>query len=495
MTALGPRIGKYDLYEIRPFSHFERLIAGVARILPLFFLLAPLSPARTNEPNRVLKVLQSILIHRPPTVWELNHWFILGVIPVFLIQTLLIVGLLWQRPSKKRFQKRLLEQMAFEGMLSDPAGKAVAAPKIARDITGKKGAEQALEESEERFRLFMDHSPAVAWLKDEQGRYIYLSESYLRQMGVRPEDRLGKTDFEVYPPAIAEEFQKNDRAALALGYPIEVTEESMDSQGEPCTWLAYKFRFRDTSGQLFVGGIAIDVTERKKARESLQALTGRLISAQEEERARLARELHDDFSQRLALLGIGLGQLWKRLPSEDVVERQRVMEMLKGTKELMSDLHTLSHELHSSRLEHVGLVSALAGLCKEIGERHKIAVRFSPCESPVVPKDVALCLFRVTQEALGNVIKHSGAIEAQVELSADAGGIALRITDHGRGFDPSIRNAQAGIGLIGMTERLRLVGGRLCVTSQPDCGTVIFAEVPLAAALSEVQVKSHASGK
>lgn len=379
--------------------------------------------------------------------------------------------------------------------IRDSAGTVVAASKIARDITQKKQAEQALRKSEELFRQFMDHSPAVAWMKDEEGHYIYVSEIYLQQLNVRPEDRLGKTDFSLYPRAIAEEFQKNDRLALALGYPIEVTEESIDAHGEPCTWLAYKFPFRDASGQLFVGGIGIDVTERKKARESLQTLTGRLISAQEEERARLARELHDDFSQRLALLGIGLGQLWKTLPSENVAERQKVMDMLRGTRELMSDLHNLSHELHSSRLEHVGLVSALNGLCKEISERHKIAVRFNPCPPPPIPKDVALCLFRVAQESLANVIKHSGAKEARVELGANTSGISLRISDPGRGFDPGKGPKRAGIGLIGMTERLRLVGGRLSVTSQPDCGTEIFAEVPLAAAVSEVQVKTHASGK
>src|SRR5208283_242576 len=123
--------------------------------------------------------------------------------------------------------------------------------------------------------------------------------------------RRGKTDFDIYPRAIAEQFRENDEAARAVGHPIEVTEDSISPDGEPSTWLAYKFPFEDTSGEIFVGGIGIDITERRKARESLQALTGRLIDAQEQERARISRELHDDFSQRLALLGIGLGQLWK----------------------------------------------------------------------------------------------------------------------------------------------------------------------------------------
>jgi len=369
----------------------------------------------------------------------------------------------------------------------DSAGKVVAASKIARDITEKKRAEQALRKSEERFRLFMDHSPAVAWMKDELGRYIYLSESYLGQLGIRPEERLGKTDLEVYPSAVAEELRKNDQAALAGGYPIEVTEESIGLGGKPVTWLAYKFPFQDTSGRTFVAGIAIDITHRKKSEEILHNLTGRLISAQEEERARIARELHDDFSQRLALFGIGLGRLWNSLPPSEAEAREKILDMLKGAKEISSDLHSLSHQLHSSKLEHVGLGSALGGLCKEIGLKHEIDVRFAEIDVPSqIPKDVSLCLFRVAQEALNNVVKHSQSSSAQVELRGKTGSVTVRISDAGQGFDPCLENRSAGIGLAGMRERLRLVNGQLVVTSQPKRGTEILAEVPLAS-LEEVE--------
>ncbi|MGB9449633.1 MAG: PAS domain S-box protein [Candidatus Acidiferrum sp.] len=366
---------------------------------------------------------------------------------------------------------------------------------IIRDVTEQKRTEQALRKSEERFRLFMDHSPAVAWMKDEERHYIYMSESYLKQLEVRLEDRLGKTDFEVYPCAIAEELRKNDQAALDLGHPIEVTEEAVGPHGEPRIWLAYKFPFQDASGQVFVGGIGIDITEQKKSEETLHDLTGRLISAQEEERARIARELHDDFSQRLALLGIELGQLWKKLSQNEAEDRRCVQKMLKETKELSTDLHTLSHELHSSKLEYVGLGPALAGLCKEFGLKYEIEVRFAEIgKSLSVPKDAALCLFRVAQEALANVAKHSRANSAQVELATNGNGVTLRISDSGRGFDPSVQKLDAGIGLIGMSERLRLVGGRLLVMSQPNSGTEIVAEVPLVTAEDATQVKSQVAG-
>jgi signal transduction histidine kinase len=179
-----------------------------------------------------------------------------------------------------------------------------------------------------------------------------------------------------------------------------------------------------------------------------------------------------------------------------VEERSRVQEMLNGIKELSADLHALSHQLHSSRLEHVGLVSALGGLCKEISEKYKIEVQFTECDPRLeIPKDVALSLFRVAQEALGNVVKHSGARKAKLELGANATGVSLRVSDQGKGFDPEITNPRAGIGLIGMSERLRLVEGRLTVKSQPYRGTEILAEVPLAISAGEVKVKSHAAGK
>jgi PAS domain S-box-containing protein len=366
---------------------------------------------------------------------------------------------------------------------------------IIRDVTEQKRAEQGLRKSEERFRLFMSHSPAVAWMKDKHGQYIYMNETYLKHFAIRLEDRWGKTDFDIYPLAIAERFRKNDEAALAVGHPIEVTEDSIGPDGEPCTWLAYKFPFEDTLGEIFVGGIGIDITERKKARESLQALTGRLIDAQEEERARISRELHDDFSQRLALLGIGLGQLWKKLPPGAMEARESVLAMLKGTKELSSDLHTLSHELHSSRLEHVGLVSALHGLCSEMSDKYKIEIHVSDSDLRLdMPKDVGLCLFRVAQEALGNVVKHSKAKSAQVAVGTSAECIWLRVSDAGRGFDSALQNGHSGIGLIGMRERLRLVGGTLVVQSEPERGTEILAEVPLVSSEKENQAKIKTVG-
>jgi PAS domain S-box-containing protein len=359
-----------------------------------------------------------------------------------------------------------------------------------------------LRESEKRFRLLADSSPSLIWMSGTDKRCTFFNQGWLKFTGRPIEQELGEGWLSGVYPDDLEHCSGLYSASFDARADFEMEYRLRRFDGE-FRWLVDFGVPRFESDGTFLGyiGSCIDITDRKTSEESLHTLTGRLISAQEEERARIARELHDDFSQRLALLGIGLGQLWKKLPPEEVEKRSSVLEMLRGTKEISSDLHNLSHQLHSSKLEHVGLVSALHGLCKDFGEKFKIEVQFTECEFPIdVPKDVALCLFRVAQEALGNVIKHSGAREAQVEIRSNASGISLRISDQGKGFDPAIRNPAAGIGLIGMTERLRLVGGRLLVKSETDCGTEILAEVPVAEApvalpAAEVKVKAYAAGQ
>jgi PAS domain S-box-containing protein len=354
-----------------------------------------------------------------------------------------------------------------------------------------------LRESEKRFRLLADSSPALIWMSGTDKLCTFFNQGWLKFTGRPLEQELGEGWLSGVYPDDQDQCRRVYSASFNARVDFELEYRLRRFDGE-YRWLVDFGVPRFESDGTFLGyvGSCIDITDRKTSEESLHALTGRLISAQEEERARIARELHDDFSQRLALLGIGLGQLWKKLSPQEVEQRQSVLEMLRGTKEMSSDLHTLSHQLHSSKLEHVGLVPALHGLCKDFSEKYKIEVQFTECEFPIdVPKDVALCLFRVAQEALGNAVKHSGAREAQVEIRSNASGISLRISDQGKGFDPAINNPAAGIGLIGMTERLRLVGGRLLVKSEIDCGTEILAEVPLALPAAEVKVKAYAAGQ
>ncbi|MGC2764196.1 MAG: PAS domain S-box protein [Candidatus Acidiferrum sp.] len=379
----------------------------------------------------------------------------------------------------------------------DSAGRIVGALQTVRDITGRKRTEYNLRESEDRFRLLANTAPAMIWMSGPDKLYTFFNQSWLqftgRSMeqelgdgwaaGVHPEDmeRCLRTYFDAFDARVSFEMEYRLRRFDGdYRWIVDFGSPRFERDGTLCGYI----------------GSCIDITERKTFEESLQSLTGRLISAHEEERARIARDLHDDFSQRLALLGIGLGQLWKTLPETEMGERAAVLEMLKRTREMSSDMHSLSHQLHSSKLEHVGLVPALKGLCQEIAQKYRISVQFTERECPPnIPKDVALCLFRVAQEALGNVVKHSGATDAQVELIRTASGIRLRISDTGKGFDPALQNPDAGIGLIGMNERLRLVGGKLTVRSEPKRGTEVLADVPLTASANKDQNLTQAAGR
>ena len=368
---------------------------------------------------------------------------------------------------------------------------------LAAIVEERKHAEDDLRESEERFRLMADTAPTLIWMSGTDKLYTFFNQGWLDFTGRSMDDELGEGWVSRVHPEDVQRCIGIYKASFDARVNFEMEYRLRRFDGDYRWMVNYGVPRFESDGNFcgFIGS-CVDITERKWAAESLGALTGRLIHAQEEERTRIARDLHDDFSQRLAILGIGLGQLWKMLPNSSVEERSRLQEMLNGIKELSADLHALSHQLHSSRLEHVGLVSALGGLCKEISEKYKIEVQFTECDPRLeIPKNVALSLFRVAQEALGNVVKHSGARKAKLELGANATGVSLRVSDQGKGFDPEITNPRAGIGLIGMSERLRLVEGRLMVKSQPHCGTEILAEVPLAVPANKVKVKSHAAGK
>src|SRR5271169_1659099 len=352
-----------------------------------------------------------------------------------------------------------------------------------RSMQALLASQAVLRESEERFRLVANTAPVLIWMSGKDKLCTFFNQGWLSFTGRSMEQELGEGWVIGVHPDDVQRCVRTYSASFDARAPFEMEYRLRRFNGD-FRWIVDYGTPRFETDGTFCGyiGSAVDITERKTSEESLHTLSGRLIHAQEQERARIARELHDDFSQRLALLGISLGELWKELPESQVEQRTGVLEILKGTKEMSSDLHSLSHQLHSSKLELVGLVSALSGLCKEMGEKYKIDILFTKSGSlPKITKDVELCLFRVTQEALGNVVKHSQSKSAQVELGANSMGVSLRIKDAGRGFEPDLSNPAAGIGLVGMRERLRLVGGRLFVKSVLLRGTEIIAEVPQAA--------------
>jgi PAS domain S-box-containing protein len=364
------------------------------------------------------------------------------------------------------------------------------------DITERRRAEEALRESEKRFRLVADTAPVLVWMSGTDKLCTFFNKAWLDFTGRSMEHESGAGWALGVHPDDLDRCMRIYSDAIDARVDFEMEYRLLRFDGK-YRWIVDFGVPRFESDGVFCGyiGSCVDITDRKLSEESLEELSGRLITAQEEERTRIARELHDDFSQRLALLGIGLSRLWKKRPESEEAERILVRELWSRTQEISSDIHRLSHQLHSSKLQHVGLGPALMGLCEEIGEKYGIQVEFTDRGvSSEIPKDVALCLFRVAQEALSNVARHSKAQKAQAELWEAQNEIRLRIADSGVGFDVALRCAGAGIGFVGMRERLRLVGGALSVRSAPLRGTEILAEVPLSIAAKKANVRKMTAG-
>jgi signal transduction histidine kinase len=238
---------------------------------------------------------------------------------------------------------------------------------------------------------------------------------------------------------------------------------------------------------LLIVGLLVQRINRRRAERSLQAserelrsLTGRLLQAQETERGRLARELHDDLNQNLALVSVELELLRQQPPASPAQLGSQLADLLTKVKHLSSSVHNLSHQLHPAKLEQLGLVAAVRSLCKELKQSYGVPIEFAHRDVPeTLPQGANLCLYRIAQEALANVIKHSGAGQAAVELQGGASSIHLRIRDDGRGFDAGSAGRKGGLGLVSVRERLQLVGGSLSIESSPTGGTRIEATIPL----------------
>ena len=227
-------------------------------------------------------------------------------------------------------------------------------------------------------------------------------------------------------------------------------------------------------------GSCVDVTDRRLAEEALSDMNRGLIEAQERERARIARELHDDIGQRLALLVIDLERLQENSTHLPVEARSSMDELPKRTSEIATDIQSLSHELHSSKLEYLGLAAAMRSFCREFGEHQNVEIDFKTHDLPnPLSPDVSLCLFRVLQEALHNSAKHSGVRNIEVGLWGTSDEIHLAVSDSGAGFDREVAKENRGLGLVSMEERLKLVKGTFSIESQPKRGTTIHARVPL----------------
>jgi PAS domain S-box-containing protein len=384
----------------------------------------------------------SIVINRQPRIWSLYRWYFLGSVGLVLVQTLMIFGLLWHRSELRK-------------------------------------SEKALRESEERFHLVADTAPVMIWMSGPDRLRNYVNKTWLDFTGRPLEAGVGGWAEEVHPDdsnrclqTYTEAFDRRES--------FETQYRLRRHDGE-YRWVLDKGVPRFNPEHAFAGyiGSCIDITDRKLAEESLATIGRRLIEAHEEERIWIGRELHDDINQRLALLAVELGGWGHRIPPANQFVAQ-VFNTQRRITEIAKDVQGLSHRLHSSKLEYLGLATAAKSFCREMSEQSKVEVQFTQTDIPRnLPKEISLCLFRVLQEALQNAVKHSGVRSFTVDLHGTEEAIELTVGDTGRGFEEQEAFTRPGLGLISMRERLQMVRGELEVKSKPGAGTKIYARVAI----------------
>jgi PAS domain S-box-containing protein len=347
-------------------------------------------------------------------------------------------------------------------------------------VEDQKQTERAFRESEERFRLVADTAPALIWMSGADKLCTYFNKPWLDFTGRSTEVEIGNGWVEGVHPEDLQRCMDTYTHAFDRCEEFRMEYRLRRHDGE-YRWVLDIGVPRFDQDRSFIGyiGCAIDVSERKLVEAALANVSHRLIEAQEQERTRIARELHDDIGQRLALLAVELQQLHQSAPTLPVV-RSRMGELQKQAGEIATDIQTMSHELHSSKLEYLGIAAAMGSFCQEFGEKTNVQIDFKSHDLPNrLSPDISLCLFRVLQEALHNSAKHSRVRHVEVGLWGTPDEIHLTVSDSGTGFDIQAARESRGLGLISMQERLKLVKGMLSIESEPKRGTTIHARVPL----------------
>ncbi len=443
----------------------------------------------------------SIVLFQEPNFWELYRWYLIGGFGIVAAQSLAIAGLLASRRRRRQAERDLTEHLNFSQSLSAlSAGFLKQAPDefdatvetSLGMITGALGFDcgAVFEFVDDHVKLFATPFEGVVDV-ESPSRCTAYDASLWSLKKVLGNEEFCFSKLEELPAAARRETDYCRQIGISSGIvlPLAVS-------GSVIGGLAFGLvnRNQTWSGTIterlrLVATVFVRALARRRADETISVgekrvkdLAGRLLTAQEEERRHLARELHDDVTQRLAMAAIEIDKVERSTTSTD--DRTRKLGIVKqNLVQLSEDVHSLSRQLHPQIIEDLGLVAALRVECDRFFDRQGIQVEFNPVDVPAkLPRDVALCAYRVAQEGLWNVAKHAQIAEASLVLRCDANRLFVRIADAGIGFDSETHNG--GLGLVGMSERVNLFKGKMTVNSHPGAGTQLDIELPIA---SDVQ--------
>src|SRR5688572_8807265 len=347
------------------------------------------------------------------------------------------------------------------------------------NLAKRRRAEQFLRESEERMTLAADAARLGMWAWDSQSSQLWATEKWKEIHGC---SAAGDIPYEIWIARVHPEDRRTlEKAlfnALKKQSPFHL-EHRILLPDATLRWISMSGHIEHISHGVSnrLLGISIDITERKETEAAAREASKKLITAREDERKRIARDLHDDLNQRLALLSIEMHLLGRM--EKDSETKEKIENIAAQVNDVSSEVHKLSHQLHPANLEQLGLVTATRALCQAFSKRGALSVEFNHDDIPAdLDQKIALCLYRITQEALQNTIKHSHATHAKILLHRENDSIHLLVSDNGQGFDMVDASNHASLGLVGMRERVKLCDGQITFHSVPGGGTEIQVIVP-----------------
>lgn len=387
---------------------------------------------------------------------------------------------------RRRKDGTLLDVSLTISPVRDSSGRVIGASKVARDITAQKQAEQALRESEQRFRVITDASPIMVWMSGTDKLCYYFNKGWLDFVGRTLEQECGNGWAENVHPEDFDRCLQIYVSSFDARRPFEMEYRLRHHTGQ-YRWILDRAvpRFApDGTFEGYVGG-CLDIHDQKEAAENVRVAdeTLRLMKVQDEERRRIARELHDSAGQTLTVLGLSLAQLVHR--AEGIApELAREGKEIEGVvQQLHREIRTTSYLLHPPLLDECGLASAVNWYVEGLGQRSGIAIQLDISDNlGRLPSDMELAIFRLVQECLTNIHRHSGSKAASIRIFVEAESLHAEVSDQGKGIPPErlaeIRSGGSGVGIKGMQERLRQFGGTMSVESN-GAGTRVSASIPL----------------